>query len=307
MLYDSETERGRFIRSHAQALIAHPRYELAGAVDVDSGRRSRFEKLYRRPAFDEVDTALQATNPEFVVISVPTPMHVDVALRVLRASHPTAILCEKPLAPTSTEAEMLVQACAGSDVRLFVNYIRRSDPGAVEVRSRILAGSIIGPIKGVAWYSKGFVHNGSHLFNLLEAWLGPVTNSRMIAPGEAPLSDPEPDVHVTFGRGSVVFLSAREEHFSHYTIELLAANGRLRYDKAGEEILWQPAKAHDTLPGYVVLSEDAERIESGMGRYQWHVLNQISLALDGQTANVCEGSEALRTLRNLERILARED
>ena len=36
------------------------------------------------------------------------------------------------------------------------------------------------PIKGVCWYSKGLLNNGSHFINLLEFWLGDyVSNKRL--------------------------------------------------------------------------------------------------------------------------------
>ena len=41
-----------------------------------------------------------------------------------------------------------------------------------QYKKMFINGEIQGPIKGVAWYSKGIVNNGSHLINLLEYWLG---------------------------------------------------------------------------------------------------------------------------------------
>ena len=87
---------------------------------------------------------------------------------VLAHSTPKLILCEKPLAYDLDEAGEMVEACESAGVKLFVNYMRRADPGAIEIKARIESGQIATPIKGVAWYSKGFLHNGSHFFNLLE-------------------------------------------------------------------------------------------------------------------------------------------
>lgn len=200
----------------------------------------------------------------------------------------------------------MVQACAREGTRLFVNYMRRSVPGVIEIKRRLEAGEIAGPVKGIAWYSKGFLHNGSHFLNLLEYWLGPIVTADVIDPGRLwDGIDPEPDVRVVFEQGTIVFLAAREEAFSHYTVELLATNGRLRYESGGGQMIWQPVLPDHRLQGYIRLSAETETIESGMDRYQLHVAEQLAAALNGKKAYLCEGIEALKTLESIKSIINR--
>jgi predicted dehydrogenase len=243
-------------------------------------------------------------QPTLIVIAVPTQSHATTLRQVLRQSRPTAVLCEKPLSFDLEEARAIVQACADQGVQLFVNYMRRSVPSVIEIKRRLDAGEIAAPVKGVAWYSKGLLHNGSHFFNLLEFWLGPMVGAHVLDQGRLWNGiDPEPDVRVSFGRGTILFLAAREEAFSHYTIELLAPNGRLRYDRGGDEVHWQPAGPDPHLHDYTTLSVDTEMIASGMDRYQWHVAEQLAAALKGSKAYLCEGKEALKTLESLKTII----
>ena len=149
--------------------------------------------------------------------------------------------------------------------KLFVNYMRRSDSGSVELKRRIESGEISSPIKGVAWYSKGFLHNGSHLFNLMEFWLGEFEQAKVLNPGHfLNNQDSEPDVLVEFERGEVVFLAGWEEAFSHCTIELLSPSGRLRYDQGGGLIAWQPAETDPFISGYKMLKAGPEIIHNDM-------------------------------------------
>jgi len=292
------------VYSHSRAFSQHPAFQLIGGVDPKAARRQTFEQRYQCPAYEDVDESLGRHQPDLVVIASPTRLHGDILQKVLRQSHPTAVLCEKPLSGELTEARSMVQASAENGVSLYVNYVRRSDQGAIEIKRRLAAGEIETPVKGVAWYSKGLRHNGSHVFNLLEYWLGPMESARVLASGRLwENDDPEPDVHVTFAHGSIVFLAAREEAFTHCAIELLAPNGRLRYDRGGQQISWQAAQPDPNLQGYSTLSAHTETIASGMDRYQWHVADQLSAAFDGRESCLCTGVEALTTLESLQTII----
>lgn len=288
------------IYSHARAFTTHPNFELIGGVDPDAERCAAFERAYACPAYASIGAALAAQVPDVVAIATPTYAHQPALMEVLEHSRPLAILCEKPLAYDLDAAQAMVDACASKGVALYVNYIRRSDPGAVEVGRRIAAGAIEAPLKGVVWYSKGLRHNGSHFLNLLEYWLGSVLKTAVIQPGRAlPDGDSEPDLDITFERGRAVFLAAREEDFSHYTVELMAANGRLRYEQGGARIEWQPVAKDGRLDGYKRLAELPEEIPSDMGRYQWNVADQFAAALQGRTAQLCTGVEALASLSGI--------
>ncbi|MBK7563237.1 MAG: Gfo/Idh/MocA family oxidoreductase [Propionivibrio sp.] len=282
------------IYSHARAFTMHPDFELVGGVDPDVERRDAFERAYACPAYTGIDAALAAQTPDVVAIAVPTPHHQAALMEVLEHARPQMILCEKPLTDDPGTAQSMVDACASRAVTLYVNYIRRSDPGAIEVGRRIACGLIEAPLKGVVWYSKGLRHNGSHFLNLLEYWLGPVGKMAEIQPGRLLKDgDAEPDLDITFERGRAVFLAAREEDFSHYTVELVAANGRLRCERGGARIEWQPIAKDERLDGYTRLSDLPEVIPSDMGRYQWHVADQLAAALQGRVAQLCTGTEAL--------------
>jgi predicted dehydrogenase len=306
MSYDLRLDPATHIYSHARAFSRHPDFELIGAVDPDSECCKVFTQTYGRPAFETVKEALHAHEVDVVVISVPSSLHGEVLRHVLEYSQPSAILCEKPLATDVAEAQTMLAACAARKVELYVNYIRRCEPGAIEVKRRLDAGEIATPLKGVVWYSKGLQHNGSHFLNLLEHWLGPVQTCDIVNRGRLwDGVDPEPDVRIAFKRGEIVFMAAWEERFSHYTVELVAPNGRLRYERGGRHIEWQGTAGDVQLRNYTALVLQPEVVSADMERYQWHVATQLAEALRGRPAHICSGNEALISLRNVARIIAR--
>jgi predicted dehydrogenase len=304
MGYDATLDPDAFVLSHARAFAQNPRFSLAGGVDPDARNREQFEKLYGARSFADVGAAMRALQPQVIAIATPTPQHAPSLRAVLAAGSPRAILCEKPLARDISAAREMVASCEERGCSLYVNYFRRAEPGVAEVRRRIADGSIGHPVKGVAWYSKGLLNNGSHFVELLTHWLGPIRAMHRVAPGRMWEGvDPEPDFNIRFERGEVSFLAAREEDFSHYTVELLAPNGRLRYEDGGERILWQAARSDPAIAGYRVLDPAAESIATDFARAQKHVVEQLSAALDGAPgARICSGAEALGILESLTEI-----
>ena len=55
--------------------------------------------------------------------------------------------------------------------------------------------------------------------------------------------------------------------------------------------------------GYTILNPEPEIIQNGMDRYQYHVADNLFLALEGKEASLCNGTEALDTLKAMFEIL----
>jgi predicted dehydrogenase len=290
-LADSESSK---VLSHARAFSRHPAFRLAGGVDPDSDCRHRFEAGYKVPTYADIASAMCELSPDVVVVATPTALHLETVLAVLAAGRPQAMLCEKPLAYELAEAQRIVDACAQHGCALYVNFFRQAEPGVAEIRARLADGRIGSPLKGVVWYSRGMFNSGVHFLGLLQNLLGEVTALNVINPGRLWRgSDPEPDVEIVFAVGQVVFLAAREEDFFHNTVELVAPNGRLRYESGGALIIWQGIEEDTRFKGYTRLSQIPEIIPADFDRIQWHVAEQLAAALEGRAAQLCSGAEAL--------------
>lgn len=300
MGYDFEAAPDTLALTHSRAFHEHSAFALVGGVDIDSEKRARFSERYDARSFPDVDSAISTVRPDIVVVATPTEEHRATVDAVLRLHQPQAILCEKPLAYELVDAEAIIASCAKNRCALYVNYMRNSEPGAIEVKQRLFDGRIESPVKGVVWYSKGVFNNGSHFLNLLENWLGKVLKIRVDNLGRCwDNVDPEPDFHVSFSRGEVSFLAAREENFSHYTVELVAVNGRLRYEQAGALIMWQQAASDPVCTGYTILDSSVKEIKTDYERSMWHVADQLVARLQGKPAEICSGDDALQTIKIL--------
>lgn len=307
MMYDLTIDNRKAIYTHSRSLSSHPNFEIAFAVDSSSTQREIFSKNYKKPVYADLEEASREEDIDVAVIANNTSAHYETIKQLLNYFEPKVILCEKPLTYKLSESFEILELCNERNIKLFVNYIRRADPAVIEIKNRIISGAIKGDIKGFAWYTKGFLHNGSHLFNLLEFWLGSLIDFDLINSGPSldDGDDAEPDVCLVFERGQVIFLAAWEEAFSHCTVELLSSSGRLRYDSAGNYISWQKVINHPTLPQYKVIDNNVEVIVNDMNYYQKRVLDQLSLFLEGKGHTLCSGDEAIATLISMDKILKR--
>ena len=304
MGYDLALDPVKAVYTHARAFSIHPEFELVGAVDPSETQCDLFKQHYGQTTYPTIANALQAQKVSVVVLASPTVQHSLTLKEVLAHSTPKLILCEKPLAYDLDEAREMVEACESAGVKLFVNYMRRADPGAIEIKASIESGQIAAPIKGVAWYSKGFLHSGSHFFNLLEFWLGSFIKAKILDAGRLwDNQDPEPDVQVEFERGKVIFIAAWEEAFSHYTIELLSQSGRLRYEQGGDSIAWQSIHADPNIAGYEILQNEPEMVTNDMNHYQWNVVDQLADALADKQHTLSTGRQSLATLEAMHQII----
>lgn len=291
------------ILSHAKAFHLHKEFDLVAGVDPSVETRRQFSKAYDVPAFATVSEIDGQPNPDLVVVAVPTETHLDVIGQILESCRPKAVLCEKPLAYTSAQARDISDKCKKLQVKLLVNYIRRADPGVLEVRARLHKKEISSPVKGVVWYSKGLLHNGSHFFDMMTFWLGPAKKLELIKPGrKMGTSDGEPDFRVEYEEGEVIFCSAREENFSYCTVELITGNGCLRYEHDGK-ISWRAVVPDSHLSGYLRLAPVPDTIKDDMARYQYHVAEQLTHCLAGQEHTLCSGELAARHISQLEPLL----
>lgn len=193
-------EEGRpdWLWTHARALHQHPRFRLIAGVDPDKTARERFFRTYGVPAWPTLEQ--MNGGADVYVIAVPTSMHFQVFNDVLRWA-PQAIICEKPLAATVREAEIMVDVAARLQVPLLVNYMRRFDPNTQRLRRRMNGSHKA----AVACYSNGFLENGSHFIDLFAYLLPPFSDATILRGTGDNL-----DVRLQFGDTTAYLLSVPE-------------------------------------------------------------------------------------------------
>jgi predicted dehydrogenase len=302
--YDYDCRDESLILTHAAAFHCHSGFELVGGVDPDAALRRRFTQKFNKPAYTSLLELWEAAEPKVVALCVPTPLHASIFHMIVDRA-PCAVICEKPLAVVPEEGQGMIDAAAASGSLLVVNYMRRFEPGVLELKRRIESGELGTFYKGVQWYTQGVLTNGSHFVDLLAFLFGPAERVRVLREGRhCGAFDREPDVLVQFGNLTMYFLAAREECFSMRDLQLISDKAEVRYAGGGESIEVRHTRAHPFVPGHTVLAESAERIQTDLRRYQWHVAQAVYDALTAHTPVHSTGETALATLKTVSEMMS---
>jgi predicted dehydrogenase len=175
-----------------------PEVRLVAIADVnqafaaDTARRYGYERA-------ETDWRALAEAPDVDVVSVVVAnfLHREIVEGLLAAGK--HVLCEKPMAPTTEDAEAMVAAAEASGRQTGVGFVFRRSPAIAAVRDQVASGAIgrplhfnghywcdygVDPRAPMSWRYKGGPGSGalsdigSHLIDLAEFVCGPIRSIR---------------------------------------------------------------------------------------------------------------------------------
>lgn len=303
MGYDKALPIKKYVQTHTRALHIHPGFFLAAGCDPDKSKRREFCLRYKKPVFSKPGELFKKIQPEVVIIASPTSQHKNSLAAIIRQKKVKTVLCEKPLGDDLAESIQMVKSCKKNKKKIYLNFIRRADPGILEIKKRILTGKIQKPFKAVVWYSKGLLHNGCHYVDMLSFLFGPIQDVGIIEKGTSEQAiTGSPHCRFDFKAGSAIFIPQNEKNFSHHTCEILARNGRLRIEANGR-ILWHAANSKPKNSDPRVLNGHGESIIGNMPKYQLNIADQLYHAMQGKKHTLCSGQEALKSQKWIKRVL----
>jgi len=286
------------IQSHAKAINFHPKFDLSGAIEKDKKKRILFEKKYKKPTFIDFKSPLKLIKPHILIISTTTSSHLIVLKKILSYHKPKVIICEKPLGVNLKQSLEIIKICKKNRIKLYVNYLRLSDPGIIKIKEKISLGKIQTPVSGVVYYSRGVLNNASHFLNTLEFWFGNVIKSKLIYKGSKfSKFDFDSSFIVFFKQAKFVFIPANKNKSHTNSIEIFANNGRLLYDQGGSHIYWQNIIKKKNNP--LIFHKKIYKLYSGKKNSQLHFFNNLYYSLSKKTCNICSGGQAIKTLRTI--------
>jgi myo-inositol 2-dehydrogenase/D-chiro-inositol 1-dehydrogenase len=125
----------RFVGGATVAAVADLALDRAMAVAADAGARP----------YDDALALIADPSVDAVVIASHDSVHAEHVLAAVKAGKP--VLCEKPLASTLVQAvEVVREIGAAGETLLSLGFMRRFDPGYVELRDAIDRGQIGAPV-----------------------------------------------------------------------------------------------------------------------------------------------------------------
>jgi predicted dehydrogenase len=282
-----------------------------GDLAADYARRHDVPRWY-----DDADELINDPEVDAVYVATPPDSHREYATRVARAGK--AVYVEKPMARTAMECEEMISACDEAGVALFVAYYRRAMPRFVTVKELLDSGRIgqprsvsirneqpapLGDADHGDWrvdpeISGGgyFVDLGSHILDLLDWLLGPVTSAAGMATNRGAHYPAEDLVTGVFSfRSGVAGVGVwNYDSFRHQDqIEIIGTAGALHFSCFSDD------------PLRLFTAHGAEQITAPYPEtVQQPLIQTVVNALTGHGESPSTGHSALRTTRVIDSLLS---
>lgn len=127
-------------KTHANAYRELPGAELVGVCDfVEEAARATAEQYETQPYFSFEDM-IEKAKPEAVSICLPTHLHKEYVIKA--AERGVHVICEKPMAPTLSEAREMIEVCKNNGVRLFIAHVVRFFPSYKDITRQVMNGAV---------------------------------------------------------------------------------------------------------------------------------------------------------------------
>jgi predicted dehydrogenase len=205
--------------------------------------------------YEDCQAMLHTEKIDILSICTPTTHRLSI-LRAALESGIEIIFCEKPIAYGLEEARQMQWLVDRGKATVFVNYLRRWDPGIQEVASLLKAGQI-GHIQHiVAYYGKGILNNGTHIIDLLNLFFGLPLSAQVLRVVDDSYSDADPTVDCVLKYEAephdfpVYFMASNYQYFSLFELDIVGTKGRIRIIKNGEQIEVYSVREAKTFPEY---------------------------------------------------------
>lgn len=280
--FDADRPVGAQPLTHAGAYTRHRSFALTACVDRDDARRLAFSERWGVKHSASAIAGLEVEPGQFAAISIcsPTGFHRD-HLQAALALRPQLIFCEKPLAKTHEDAREIADLCEAAGVKLAVNYTRRWDPKVAALAEELRDGTW-GRIRSVTGtYTKGIVHNGGHMVDLLHMLLGEL---ELISVGRPSFDfwEDDPSVPALLSTATGVPVSLALGHAADYALfelQLITEGGTITMLDGGRRWAFRRPQGSDTFAGYRSLG-DIEIHEGGYDEAMLRAVQNIADALD---------------------------
>ena len=179
---------------HLPAALSHPQVEIVALVDSNLELAEIVVRDFQLSCSCAADIHSVLDNADAVLNALPNALHARTTLEILRRGK--HVLCEKPLATTSSDARACAQLAQENELVLAVGMNRRFD-SSHDVLHSLLRAQQLGHLRSYVWQyggefewksASGFYFSrelagggvlmdfGVHLLDSLTDWFGPITS-----------------------------------------------------------------------------------------------------------------------------------
>jgi len=131
---------GNIARAHADAISKIPGSKVVGVCDIVADRAESMRERLGCEAYHDLGDMLDRDDMGAVVVCTPHVDHADQCVTAAEAGK--HVLCEKPIATTLKDADVMISSCRKASVTLMVGQTHRFYPENVRAWQMIRSGEI---------------------------------------------------------------------------------------------------------------------------------------------------------------------
>lgn len=285
-----DNSEDKHILTHAHAYVSNPNVNLLGFYDIDSTQAQFMAKKWNTRVITSLD---EAQGVDIVSICVPDEYHTEMTLKVASVIKPKIIFLEKPICKNKKDIEKLRQI----RIPILVNYSRSFSKSFQNLAHKIKNNEFGEYQCGNAFYGKGFIHNGSHMINLLNLLLGKIKKTDVFDSIDDFYDDITKSVILTFENGKKIIINGCDcRKFTIFEFDLIFEKARIRMLNSGFEIEIYGVENDEKFKNYKTLTIK-ERYSTDLDLAMANAVHNIVEYLKDDKRLLCtlkEGYEAIK-------------
>ena len=286
--------------SHAAAWNTHKEAQVVALVDTDKTRSKTAQRYFPNvPFYTDLSKMLAKEKPDIVSVAVGSTFHRVVVEKTANAGV-QAILCEKPIALSASDAQAMIGACKRHDTLLLVNHQRHFDPLILKWAKRVQAGWLGDIYQATGYYYNGLFTNGTHLIDLMRLFFGQPTSiigSFNHRTSSHPL-DPNVDGSLSFASGLRVSMLSLGKNYGYFGLRIYGEKGMIHITNLGYTVEFARKIENKYYKGYYQLENITKE-----GKERSFLLASTQYVLDclkGKKPPISTGEDGCHILRILE-------
>jgi len=280
------------ILTHAHAYTKHSDFNLLGFYDIDKEKARLAAKKWNCDCFEDIDLI---KSVDVVSICTPDNIHLESIKQAIKFN-PKLIFLEKPITNNLDDIPYILDI--SKTIPISVNYSRRYVPEFQNLAQRISVGEFGAFLCGSGYYGKGFIHNGSHMIDLLRLLIGNVESVNKISEiKDFYQNDPSIDIDVFFKNNARVSMHAVDcNNFTVFELDLFFEKSRIRILDSGFKVEVYNVVEDKIFEGYRKLQK-VEDFSTQLNSAMFNAIDNISNFLNKKEKLLCDvydGYEAIR-------------
>jgi len=298
-----DNPRTKKILTHAHAYAVHPQTDLVGFFDINRKASKAASKKWSTFAFMSLEAMFREAKPDIISVCTPDENHFSTLVKVVRY-RPRLVICEKPVTTDLQKTKKILNLYKAAKIPFLVNYSRRFDNKIQKLRREIRSSKYGKTLSASGIYTKGILHNGSHLIDLCRYLFGEVLEFKtMYAVPDYKKNDRSVAGFINFERCPHFHLMVGDaRNYSIFELDILLEKKRFRFFNSGFNVSIQKVEKDPLFKGFQNLGKPAV-VKTSLNRVPLTLVNNAINYLEHKQSLICDIEDVLKTQEFCELLL----